>query len=286
MDMDVLTEVLDEAVARACQIVNFSGGEPFILGHKLVEMISAASARGLRTRITTGAYWSSSAAKAAQRLKPLAEAGLNQLFISSSDSHQQFVSFANVVQATSAARKYGIEVYLALGTSKTSLTGIRTAVMEFEKAGVAIPWMVESPIIPFGRAEENIASTELRLQSVANFAGPCSSLTENPTVRPDGQITGCAVVFGEECPPLSFGRINQASFASALDRMDSNPLAQWIHKVGVVELKRLIEEVSPIRFPDSYVNICHLCGDILSNPEALGVLDELGMISLAPETDP
>ena len=277
IDFEVMAAALDDARERACQVINFSGGEPFILGHKLVEMVKAATTRGLLARITTGAYWSPTAQAAEKRLKPLAEAGLSQLFISSSDSHRAFVPFTNIIEATRAARNHKIDVYLVLGTSRTSLTCIREVTREFEQAGLSVPWIIESPIIPYGRAEEGFAEDELALQPIMNFAGPCHSLTENPTIRPDGQVTGCAVVFGQECAPLSFGQISQEPLSDALDRMDSNSLADWIHKVGVVELKSLIEATSSLRFENKYVNICHLCGDILSNPEALLVLRELGL---------
>ncbi|HKP71519.1 MAG TPA: radical SAM protein [Pyrinomonadaceae bacterium] len=277
IDTDVLLAALDEARERACQVINFSGGEPFILGQKLVEMVKATTDRGLMARITTGAYWSPTAEAADKRLKPLAEAGLRQLFISCSDEHRAFVPMNNVIEASRAARKYQIDVYLVLGTSKTSKTSSPSIFEAFMEAGQPVPWIINSPIIPFGRAEENISAGELTLQPIANFSGPCPSLTENPTIRPDGQVTGCAVVFGQECDALSFGDVSRESLSDVLDRMDDSPLAKWIHNIGVVELKTLIESNSSLRFAERYVNICHLCGDILGNPEAVAVLNELGL---------
>jgi MoaA/NifB/PqqE/SkfB family radical SAM enzyme len=277
LDVEIIFAALDEARARACRVVNFTGGEPFILGATLVELVRAAAGREMIARITTGAYWSTSAEAAARRLEPLAGAGLRQLFISCSDAHQSFVPFANVIEAARSARRFGIEVYLTLGTSQTSATGARSVREAFEAAGVQTPWLTESPLIPFGRAEETLPLADMLLQPVENFTGPCPSLTMNPTIRADGQITGCAVVFGAECPSLSFGNVEGDSLGQALDRMHDDLLVAWIHKVGVVELKDLIEANSSIRFADRYVNICHLCGDILSNPEALALLQTLGL---------
>lgn len=280
MNLEVIVAALDEARARDCQVINFSGGEPLILGNKLVKMIQAATERGLLTRVSTSAYWSKTSQAANQRLKPLAEAGLRQLFISSSDFHRTFVPVSNIIEATRAARNYEIEVYLVLSTSRTSLTCGRSLAEEFEAAGVDVPWVIESPIIRFGRAEDNIDASELVLQPIMNFAGPCRSLTEHPTIRSDGQVTGCAVVFGQECAPLAFGQISREPLTDVLDRMDANPLAKWIHTVGVVELKSLIEATSSLRFDEKYVNVCHLCGDMLGNPEVPVVLQSLG---LSPE---
>jgi Radical SAM superfamily len=275
LGLDVVERALDEALRRSCQVVNFSGGEPFILGQTLVKMIRASSERGLLSRITTGAYWSGTPEDAKRRLIPLASAGLNQLFISTSDAHRVDVPLKNVIEATRAARSLGIEVYLVLGISKTSDTSSRTLRRAFDEAGVGIPGLIESPIIPYGRAAENISPRDLLLRPVEDFAGPCPSLTEHPTIRPDGQVTGCAVVFGQECSALNYGYIQDEEFSTILDRMQTDPLARWIHNIGVVELKRYLEVNTPLRFADSYVNICHLCGDILGNKDARVYIDAL-----------
>jgi MoaA/NifB/PqqE/SkfB family radical SAM enzyme len=282
LNFENVIAALDAARSRACGIVNYSGGEPFILGQKLVDFVRAAAERNFVPRVTTGAYWSPTLADARKRLEPLGTAGLRQLFISCSDAHREFVPLNNVIEATRAAVDRGISVCIVLGTSKNSTTSSRSVREAFEAAGVPPPWMMDSPIIPFGRAETTIHFSELLLQPVENFAGPCPSMTQHPTLQPDGQVTGCASVFALECAPLSFGQIHESPLSEILERMDKSTLAAWIHKIGVVELKQFIEEHSAIRFPDRYVNICHLCGDILNNPEALTFLESVGLGPLKP----
>lgn len=284
LDMEVVEAALSEARARSCQVINFTGGEPFIIGEKLLSMVEAAAAKNFVVRITTGAYWATSAAAAHKRLEPLSRAGLRQLFISCTDAHRAFVPFGNVIEATRAAYDYGIGVYLPLGVSKNSQTSSYSVREAFEKADVPIPFLIESPLIPFGRAEESLPYHELLLQPVENFDSPCPSLTLNPSIRSDGNVTGCAVVFGDDCAPLAFGNLERESLGAALDRMQADPLAAWIHKIGLVELKRLIEANTSIRFADRYVNICHLCGDILSNSEALAFLRAVKLIENGGES--
>jgi MoaA/NifB/PqqE/SkfB family radical SAM enzyme len=282
LDLATVVAALDEARRHSCRIVNFSGGEPFILGRLLVDFVRATSERGIWPRITTGAYWSNNAEAARKRIEPLAQAGLRQLFISCSDAHRVYVPFSNVLEATRAARAHNIDVCIVVGTSKTSNTTPSAVREGFEAEGINPPWLLESPLIPLGRAEENISFDELLLQPLEDFKGPCPSLTEHPTIQPDGQVTGCASVFARDCSPLVFGDIRENTLGEVIERMDNNTLAAWIHKVGVVELKQLIEANSTIVFPDRYVNICHLCADILNNAEARVVLDELGL-GPAPE---
>jgi MoaA/NifB/PqqE/SkfB family radical SAM enzyme len=279
LGLELIISTLDEARERLCRVVNFSGGEPFILGDSLIDFVKAAAERSMIPRITTGAYWSNSAAAAKRRLEPLVAAGLRQLVVSSSDAHREFVPMGNVIEAARAARHYGIELYLALGTSKTSKTCSRTIREAFEAAGESPPWLYESPYIPFGRASDQVPAAELILQPVEKFAGACPSLTVNPTIHADGNVTGCAVVFGRECPPLTYGNVHDTSLGEILDLMNSDPLAAWIHKIGVVELKQFIEDNSSIRFDEHYVNICHLCGTMMNSPETLEFLESVGLRS-------
>src|SRR5476651_2535990 len=95
---------LDGAASMGCDIVNLSGGEPFVLGSRLEEIVRDTVARGLYVRVTTGAYWAVDASAARRRIEPLAAAGLTQLCVSATDEHEEFVDPLNVVRAVSAAR--------------------------------------------------------------------------------------------------------------------------------------------------------------------------------------
>jgi hypothetical protein len=256
-------------------MVNFSGGEPFASGDNLTALVATAHGLGLRTRVTTGAAWSPDRERAALRLAPLARAGLDQLFISVSDPHQAGVPLAHALAATTAARELGVDVTLVAAIRRGGLTSARQLRHAFLDAGLTPPWILETPLIPFGRAAASLPPEEQLLRPVREIAGPCPSLTTNPMVHPDGTITGCASVFAAERPPLHYGQAPACSLEGALERMHADPLAAWIHGVGVVELKRLVENHSSIRFPEAAANICHLCGDILGRPEALAVIRQL-----------
>jgi MoaA/NifB/PqqE/SkfB family radical SAM enzyme len=278
LETSKVIEAIEEAKKLNCQIINFSGGEPFILGDTLIEMVKAATEAGLVVRITTGAYWSRTQEAALARLQPLAEAGLRQLIISATDGHREYVSLTNVVAASYAAKLLSVEVYISLRTSKNNKTNAAAVHQEFKAAQLAMPYVYESSIIPYGRAGDTYPNEELNLKPVEEFSGPCPSLTKNPSLHANGNITGCSVVFGQECNTLSFGNIHENSLTEIYDRMLESPLATWIHKVGVVELKQLIEANTQIRFKSQYVNICHLCGEILNHNEALKYLKSIHFI--------
>ena len=277
LSLEDVVRALDAAQARSCKMVNFSGGEPFILGERLVEMVSAARFRNLPVRVTTGAYWSKNYENSYQRLESLAAAGLNQLVVSCGDMHQAYVPLTNVVIASQAAYAHNLSIYINIGTTSRSKIKMKEVVQSFAAADIPLPLIRESPLIPFGRGKEGILANNLLLRSVSDLSGPCPSMTKNPTVHPDGTLSGCASILSRGCRPLTFGNIHQAPINSLIGEMDSHPLAAWIHKVGVVELKYLIEANTSLRFQDEYVNICHLCGDLLHNRDAVDYLKGIGI---------
>jgi MoaA/NifB/PqqE/SkfB family radical SAM enzyme len=258
--------------------VNFTGGEAFLLQKELTGMVRAVAERNMAPAITTSAYWSPNSKAALSRLAPLAQAGLKQLVISCSDAHREFVPLDNVIEAARAAASLNIAVILNVTVSKISTTNSRSIREAFEGAGVTLPWLYVTQLIPFGRYADNVEAGELLVQKTERFAGPCPSLTTHPTVHNDGCVTGCAVVYGREQEQLTYGNVYEQSMETILDRMNSDPLAVFIHTLGVCALKDLIEHNTGIRFETEYANICHLCGDILGNEQALRFLTDNGLL--------
>lgn len=276
MSAEVVDAALAAAVRGGCGIVNLSGGEPFLLGDGLEAIVRQIQKAGIDVRISTSAYWAHTLAIAVRRLEMLARAGVTQLFISHSDYHLAFVPTRNVVFAAKAAGDCGIKVAVILARHKHSAVGRSSVEREFAAHDVPLPLITISRVVPFGRAEDTLDDS-LLVQPIEQIEGPCASMTEHPTVFEDGTLAGCAGVMNRETPLLQFGSIGAPEAVDGFERMRRSPLANWIHSFGVVALKELVEANSPLRFNGSYTNICHLCGDLLRNPEAGAVLADLGL---------
>lgn len=272
LPLETVVAALDEVKNRGCAVVNLTGGEPFALKEPLVDMVRAAAERGFIVRISTSAFWSPDAFAARARLRPLVEAGLRQLFVSTSDLHRASVPLSNLVEAARAGWSLGLEMHVEVATNKDSATTPRTVREAFAAAGLPVPFILDGAIIPYGRAVDQAGADVLRLKPVEELDDPCPSLGRHPTVEPDGYITGCAVVFARDCPALRLGRLPESSLGAALDRLERDTLFDWIRTRGVVQAKRHLEAHSDLRFDEAYVNICHLCGDLLSQPRAVALL--------------
>ncbi len=274
---DVVVDMLNNASSRGCKLVNLAGGEPFILGEYLEDIVRLVVERDMAPRITTGAYWAKTTEAASARLEPLVAAGLRELAISHSVHHGKFVRLTSIINAARAARENKLRVFLNITSTRSSQGLIPAIRRAFEAAGEVLPYIRRAPVIPFGRASETIEPGDFLLSADEQFAGPCASAGRSLTLHPTGAITGCAVVFGAECAPLVGGYTGEEPVGAILDRIDNEPLYAFIHKVGVVELKNFIEEHSDLRFPNQHVNICHLCGELLSDERVVAFLRQSGL---------
>src|SRR5215469_6384658 len=85
---DRLRSLIGEtAELPSIRLVVFTGGECFLLGNVLNELIKRATDRGLMTRCVTNGYWATSRNAAKQRIAEVAAAGLKEINISTGTFH-------------------------------------------------------------------------------------------------------------------------------------------------------------------------------------------------------
>jgi hypothetical protein len=112
---------LDE-LARAPQVTGLcaEGGEPFLFQRELLHLVRRGTERGYRVGALTNAFWATSDDDALRALRPLADAGLRSLGISTDQWHTRFVPAERVERALGLCAELGIE------SSKmvTDITGV------------------------------------------------------------------------------------------------------------------------------------------------------------------
>ena len=108
LSLPEIHQAIDQASAFASlRLVVFSGGECFLLGKELVSAVGYAHNKGLLVRCVTNGYWSTSSHAALLRLRPLQQAGLTELNLSTGDDHQAFVPFDRVVKGSNYSCRIG-----------------------------------------------------------------------------------------------------------------------------------------------------------------------------------
>ena len=84
--------LIDEATRiPSLELIGFTGGECFLLGRDLDELVGHASAAGFTTRAISNGYWARDRRAADERIGGLRARGLDELVLSTGTFHQRFV---------------------------------------------------------------------------------------------------------------------------------------------------------------------------------------------------
>lgn len=278
LDIDQIRKLLKEFSELDIRNVNFTGGEPMLLGHKLVDLVEYSTKLGIRSRVTTSGYWAKRMTEADSRTEKLAAAGLTDFYLSVSDAHLEFTNLANLLNVVRSARKYGINSFIGIGTQGEGSNIFGELVKLFKEENEEMPMIHFYPIIPFGRAAKSFKINQLQLVPIDQISGPCNSILNHPTVHSNGDITPCASVFSRDVQALNVGNVKSINGQEAMSLMKNNKLFMWIHTIGLVALREMLQKNYRIETDKNYVNICHLCGDLLTNPEVISALKKEGIL--------
>jgi MoaA/NifB/PqqE/SkfB family radical SAM enzyme len=281
LDINIVEKLIHESPLYQFGISVISGGgEPFTVDESiLTRILDASRQENLYTKMTTNAYWAGSYEEAYKRLKPLAENKLRFINISVSESHQEYVKYNKILYATQAAKDLGIDCVLYLTTLNKKTNPINNIINCFQQQGKIPPYIcAEYYFIPFGNADINFDLSEFQLTNIDNLRGACPSVGDHVCIHPDGTVTPCAMVFSLYVEALHTGNVYNDSLSDIMERINNNRLVQWLAVHGIVELKDIIEENTDLRFSNKYVNICHLCAELLRNGEVLTFLKHVGLL--------
>jgi MoaA/NifB/PqqE/SkfB family radical SAM enzyme len=242
--------------------LGISGGEPFLLRHDLVEIVRYGRAKGAkRITINTACYWATSRKAALWRLRPLREAGLDQLDISTDDFHTEFISLDNVRRALEVGQELGLGVSVnSVITRKTNNQQTLLAQLGDAAAGVVAH---EWKCMPTGAAQQFIPLDDL-FQKPGLPTEPCPA--PNFIIRSDGDAYFCCSPSGWT-PDLKLGNAKEEPLTVLWHRFCNRELYRTLMAEGPVAFVPAIEAAGQAyRLRPSYVNTCDLCHHILSDP--------------------
>lgn len=259
-------ELIDEAASIESIERNFvaAGGEAFLFFDDLLCVVQYAASRGFKPSITTNAFWGKPYERARSWIRKLQEAGLVKLEISVDSFHQQYIPIEAPRNVIRAAKECGLETVM-LRCQVTEKTTLGNALQNLAIGDLVNTIVVSSPVVPMGRAEQEISADEIFLES-AHPRGCCEdALTLTVTVQ--GDVYPCCAG-SELCPALCLGSIARESLATIVNRAHSNIVLRTLVSVGPARLSALIEEsnLSHLLLP-AYTNACHLCYHIFSQPQ-------------------
>jgi hypothetical protein len=237
---DVFQQVLE---ANSIRQLYFEGGETFIYYPVLVKAVSRAHELGLSTGIVTNGYWATGAADAWTWLRPLAEAGLDKLEISSDLFHGDSQAGNSSHPGMKAAGRLGIPANIITVEAPHGGRDPQTATPGTTLAGGDVMFR--------GRAAEVLAPG-LPGQPWQSFTSCPYENLSNPSrihLDPFGNL--------HLCQGLVIGNLWQQPLVEIVKAYDprSNPIVGPLIAGGPAELARQHQ----LEHEAVYVDACHFC---------------------------
>ena len=250
--------------------ISFTGGEPFLMPEALVELVRYASERGFKVECATNCSWATSRRQAERRLGELADAGLDTVNISMDDFHQRHIPFERVRSCYEASKELGLKTVIMCASSRSNTLGIDEIRLRLGDEGIhdiragrptspVSALAVETGFIPVGRAAS--IPEEEWLIGDGPLDGPCEEVLRDIGIAPSGQVLPCC----SAAVLVDYAHLGDAwteRLPELLGRASLNPLFKILSSEGPRGLDRLIDGSRG----DRYVNRCHLCHDVLSDP--------------------
>lgn len=282
IDEDVALRLIDEAASGGYDLVAFTGGEPMLYGVGLRRLVGRAHSFGIPTRMVSNAYWALDVEKAKRRLRPLVDAGLGELNVSTGDEHARFVPPRNVLFAARAGLDLGLIVAIMIETradnhiNKQSLTSEPLFAELFDADSRALLTFCESPWMPLDEAElySYPEGMTVNHSNMGSRAG-CDSVIDTTTVLADDRIMACCGLGTQSIPELHVGTVGVDSLAEAHQRSEGDFLKRWIRDEGPERILAWAARYNErILWEDMYAHRCQACKRVYSDPIVADVLRE------------
>jgi hypothetical protein len=246
LNTEEIKDVIDRLDVDTIRMVAFTGGEPMLLGDKLLYLIQSAKRRGFVTRLVTSAYFGKHVSNANAKVEKLKSAGLDEISISWDDFHEEFVDFSAIHNVYWAAKRRGITA--AVNIVQTAQSKWTAAVVR-EALGLdasSDDTITESPINLTGRAETELKDTGLRPERTV---GPCPYVVTGPTLSAKNKLLACCGVI-QDTPQLVLDEnFRPENLESALEKSRYSPLLMWLYLRGPYAIMEYISKKSGVHVP-------------------------------------
>jgi MoaA/NifB/PqqE/SkfB family radical SAM enzyme len=257
--------------------ISFTGGEPFLLPKLLEDLIGYASDRGLRTECVTNCFWAESEEGASELLRRLKEAGLDAINISADDFHQRHIPFEKVSNCYAAASRLGLKTVIMCAAAGSSSLRIENVIQGLGDRGIhnigdgkprtpVSSLAVETGFVPVGRASE--IPEEEWLIGDGPTEGPCGDVLRDIGISPSGDVLPCCSAAGIVEGAI-LGNAKERKLAEIIEEAIDDPLFWTLSTEGPSVLAERLGLMNK-----GYVNRCHLCHVVLTDPRLPQILGD------------
>lgn len=261
MDLQQAKGIIQEMASVNVTGISFTAGEPFIYLNDILELIQMCRRERIYSRVVTNGFWAGTKEKSNDTVTELKVSGLSQLRISASRWHQKNINIANIVNAASSCKKFGLDYFISFVT-------------DFSKEDDPIEQLFRDnnlkffpePVIYFGRADE-FERPEIFTDYQPNLCGMNSYLS------PELDMFACCDGAGrfKETDFLYLGNLKDSSIDELFRKKEGNRLYYLIRTMGLTNIASYLglkaSEIVKYRR-------CELCERLFGSHENLKILEK------------
>jgi 4Fe-4S single cluster domain len=274
-----ISEIINDSEAiESIRLVVFTGGEAFLLGDRLVELVTQVTKQRRFSRIVTNGFWATSKAAAEIRLIAMKKAGLGEINFSTGPEHQKFVPIDRIANGVKAAASLGIQSAVMIELHDGAEIDMRP--FESDEMQILIqqgkvvlkcsPWMSFTP------GQDRRQSNEYREMTSQSSQG-CGVVYNTITVTPNERLIACCGLTMEEIPELEIGDLRTSKITDLLRDTPDDILKTWIHISGPKAIFDYAIKLGIIENQDLPDHICAVCRCLYSNRDMVNELFKDGI---------
>ena len=271
-----LPSLIDEALEiPSIRVIVFTGGECFLLGKNLDDLIKKANQSKLITRCVTNGYWGRSLDAARNRARALQLAGLNEINLSTGDKHAKFVNPEFVINAAIGCAEHDIYAVINIEMFKNCrLTHERFLSDErlipfIEKGAVRVQrsnWIE-------GDGKDGLEHEERFSRFLPQNKNSCQTVLNVIAVTPSLNLVACCGLHLERIKDLHLGSVASASLKQVIANSPFDLLKLWIHLEGPESVLEWVKKHEPsYKLPLDSVHPCETCLHVYRDEEVKRVL--------------
>lgn len=279
MTLDEMKHYVDVCIAAYPDTIRrlaLTGGECFLLGNDLDEIVKYGTEKGLSVDFVSNGYWGRNYSEALDRILRLKQLGLMEVAFSVGTDHQHILPLKNCRNAAVACARAGYKVEFRMESTRFGKCEIYNtlekdqAFMKLVKSGQIQlkywEWREYNNEVLHGR------SNSWRLRPYEE-SKPCDLLFKNIVITPYGDVLACCGIGNSRNPHMRLGNIWKELVNILYERTFEDILKIWIGTRGAQEVLQYVYENSDIRFHNCG-NGCESCIEIFENPKILPFLRE------------
>jgi MoaA/NifB/PqqE/SkfB family radical SAM enzyme len=206
------------------KVLVLTGGECFLYGKRLEEIIKHASSLSLMTRVVTNGFWAKKYDKANEKIKNLVEAGLNEINFSTGDDHLEYVPIEAIKNGITVSLEYNLTTVVNVESGAWKRFNFNSLKEDENLKGYVDSGklkIINGIWIPFTRSTLNEAKTaKLKSNDMLKFKPyqRCTNLFHSITIDPNHRLMACCGLTSKYIKYLDLGNANKFPIKELYDK--------------------------------------------------------------------